>query len=114
MDTEFRKLIDEAIHMELNIGELYLLFYRQFPDDSQFCWKLAMEEENHAALLKTMKKMGSVDVDIPRDMLPEGLEELIKSNLLIQKAYEDFKNNPDRDRAFRFAYRIETSAGEWH
>ena len=114
MDTEFRKLIDEAIHMELNIGELYLLFYRQFPDESQFWWELVIEEENHAALLKTVKQMGSADVDIPRDMLPEGLEELIKSNLVIQKAYEDFKNNPDRDRAFRFAYRIETSAGELH
>jgi len=114
MDTEFRKLIDEAIHMELNIGELYLLFYRQFPDESQFWWELAIEEENHAALLKTVKQMGSADVDIPGELLPEELGELIKSNLVIRKAYKDFKNNPDRDRAFRFAYRIETSAGELH
>ncbi|MEN8156156.1 MAG: rubrerythrin family protein [Bacteroidota bacterium] len=114
MNSAFNKLIDEAIHLELKVSDLYLLFYRQFPDESQFWWELSNEEENHAALLKTIKLMGDVDIDIPKELFPKGIEDLIKANLDIQAAYEDFEKHPDRTKAFQFAYRLETSAGEMH
>lgn len=113
-DPEFTALIDEAIRMELNIGELYLLFYSQRKDDSQFWWTLAIEEENHAALLKTVKQMEHMNVDIPLEFLPAKLEELEKSNQEVLSAYDEFKTHPDRTRAFQFAFRIENSAGELH
>ncbi len=111
---EFTALIDEAIRLELNVGKLYLLFYRQFEGDSQFWWKLALEEENHAALLKTVKQMGAMNVDIPGELLPEGMEELVESNQEISAAYDDFENHPERNKAFQFALKIENSAGELH
>ncbi|MFH0757715.1 MAG: rubrerythrin family protein [Bacteroidota bacterium] len=113
-DPEFKALIDESIRLELNVGKLYLLFYEQFKGDSQFWWKLTLEEENHAALLKTVKQMGSLNVDIPGNLLPERLEELVKSNQEISAAYNGFQNHPDRTRAFQFALKIENSAGEIH
>ncbi len=114
MNSAFNKLIDEAIHLELKVSDLYLLFYRLFPNDSQFWWKLAIEEENHAALLKTIKLMGDSEIDIPIELFPKELEDLIKANLVIQKAYEEFEKHPDRNKAFQFAYKLETSAGEIH
>jgi hypothetical protein len=114
MDRDLSKLIDEAIHMELHIGDLYLLFSNQFPEESDFWGKLAKEEENHATLLCTLKQMGDADVEIPKGLLPDTIEELIKSNLEIQKAYEAFEKKPDRTRAFQFALRIENCAGEMH
>jgi len=113
-DPAFNDLIDEAIQMELNIGELYLLFYRQFEEDSQFWWQLAIEEENHAALLKTVQQMQDLNVDVPREMFPVGVESLVKSNKEIRASYDDFNTNPDRSKAFQFAFRIENSAGELH
>jgi hypothetical protein len=112
--NDFEKLIDEAIRLELNVGELYLLFYRLFPEDETFWWKIAIEEENHAALLKTVRQMGSIHVALPMDLLPAGIEELRDSNRLILQALEDFEKRPDRDRAFHLAHQIENSAGELH
>jgi hypothetical protein len=112
--NDFEKLIDEAIRLELYVGELYLLFYRLFPEDATFWWQIAIEEENHAALLKTVKQMDSIHVDLPKDLLPAGIEELRNSNRLILQALEDFEERPDRNRAFHLAHRIENSAGELH
>jgi hypothetical protein len=114
MDDEFLKLIEEAIRLELNIAELYMLFYRQFDQDAEFWWKLVIEEENHAALLKTVKQMELTNVDTPRELFPEGVGELEMSNQEIREAIMKFEKEPDRERSFQFAYIIETSAGEMH
>lgn len=114
MKNAFKNLIDEAIQLELNVGELYLLFYRLFPEDSEFWWEIAIEEENHAALLKTVKQMDAIEVTVPSGLLPGNLEEIKKTNLMIRKAMRDFEDQPDRAGAFRLAYKIENSAGEIH
>lgn len=111
---QFQQLIDEAIRLELNIGELYLLFHELFPEDARFWWELAIEEENHAALLKTVKQMASVNIPIPEELLPGTIEELMNSNNLVAKMKESFQENPDRIKALRFAYQVEKSAGELH
>lgn len=114
MSDEFQKLIDEAIRLELNMAELYMLFFRKFPGDSHFWWDLAMEEKNHAALLKTVKQMNISQVDIPRDLLPPGIEEVQSSNQKILQALDEFQITPDRNRAFQFALMAENGAGELH
>ena len=88
MDDKFLKLIEEAIRLELNIAELYMLFYRQFDQDAQFWWQLVIEEENHAALLKTVQQMELTKIDTPRDLFPERVGELEKVNLAIREALE--------------------------
>ena len=114
MEDKFLKLIEEAIRLELNIAEIYMLFYRQFDQDAQFWWQLVIEEENHAALLKTVMQMELTKIDTPRDLFPDKLGELENSNQEILKAFVKFENQPDRVGAFQFAYRIENSAGELH
>jgi len=114
MNQSINQLIEESIQLELNVGELYLLFYRLFPEDGHFWWRLAIEEENHAALLKTVRQMEQLDVDIPPDLFPESLQDLKGANRMIRQAILDFEKNPDRTAAFQTAYRLETSAGEYH
>ena len=114
MHTHFSELIDEAIELELNVGRLYLVFYSLFPEDAAFWWTLAIEEENHAALLRTVQLMDASRVSIPAGIIPTVLAELKNSNQLILDAMEDFKKNPERVRAFQLALQIEISAGELH
>ncbi len=114
MREDFNLLIEEAILLELNIAELYMLFYRLFPGDSEFWWELAMEEQNHAALLKTARQMSKAEVRIPMEMLPAGVEELVSSNIRIRNAVKEFEISPDRNRAFQFALLAENGAGELH
>lgn len=53
-------------------------------------------------------------VQIPREILPAGLEELEASNKRIVLAIEKFDPLEDRNKAFHFAHNIENSAGELH
>lgn len=114
MSDKFGDLIEEAIRVELYASDLYMLFYRKFPEDSQFWWQLAMEEQNHAALLKTVRQMNSVELKIPPEILPESVDELVQANLRLKEAIREFEEKPDRYRAFQFAYLTEHSAGELH
>jgi hypothetical protein len=114
MQADFELLIHEAIQLEFNVGKLYKLFYRLLPGDSDFWWKLAMEEENHAALLKTVRQMEASRVKIPMEILPTGVAELQEANNAILEAIADFEKQPDRAKAFKLALKIEQSAGESH
>jgi len=114
MKDEFNTLIEKAIQLELNVAELYIHFYRLFPSDATFWWELAIEEKNHAALLKTLQQMNNAYVEIPDEIYPAGKEALEESNQKISAAIREFDKNPDRTRAFHAACEIENSAGEIH
>lgn len=110
-----KELFEEAILMEKNVAELYLLFHQQLEEDASFWWELALEEENHAALLKTAREMMAMkNLAVPDDLLPDNLEDLKTSNALIREEYEVFRKTPSRNRAFQLALKIENSAGELH
>ncbi len=114
MKNEFILMIEEAIKLELYISDLYMLFYRKFPEDAKFWWQLSIEEQNHAALLKTIRQMSNSQLNIPEDIIPANLNELAESNEMLQEAMEEFEAQPDRNRAFQFAFKIEQAAGELH
>jgi hypothetical protein len=114
MHSELSELIEAAIELELNVAELYLLFHRKLPEDAHFWWELAIEEENHAALLKTVRLMSENSVAIPMELFPASIEEMLQSNRNLRKAIEDFEQEMDRTKAFLFALEIEQSAGELH
>jgi len=114
MNQNFRQLISEAIQLERNVGKLYLLFHNLLPEDSVFWWELALEEENHAALLKTAERMDASQLEIPSGIMPSAVADLKEANQAILKAMEDFKKQPDRTTAFQLAHKIELSAGESH
>lgn len=114
MKDEFVLLIEEAIKLELYISDLYMLFYRKFPEDEKFWWQLAIEEQNHAALLKTVRQMGHAQLNVPVDIIPANLNELAESNKILLEAIAEFEAQPDRNRAFQFAFKMEQAAGELH
>lgn len=114
MYQNFGPLINEAIQLELNVARLYLLFHTLLPEDATFWWGLVIEEENHAALLRTVEQMNASQVEIPDGIMPNGLAELQKANQMILKAMEDFERQPERAYAFQLAHKIELSAGESH
>ena len=114
MDDDLKLLIEEAIQLEQNVADLYMLFYRLFPQDSRFWWKLSMEEQNHAALLKTVSQMKETRVEVPEDFLPTQLKALKEVNQMLQESLTDMEVRPDRVGAFHLSYAIENSAGERH
>jgi len=114
MYQNFGLLINEAIQLELNVARLYIMFHKRLTEDATFWWALVIEEENHAALLRTIEQMDASQVEIPGGIMPNGLAELQKANLMILKSMENFQRQPDRAYAFQLAYKIEMSAGESH
>jgi len=107
------QFIDDAIELELNMSKLYGLFSDYFDEDRAFWYRIAIEEKNHAALLKTGKDFIRFD-KFPSGLLPEYPEVLKKSIQKIRDAMDTFIKNPDRELAFNLALEIEESAGEIH
>jgi hypothetical protein len=60
MENIFSLIADESINIEFNISELYLIFHRAFSEHEDFWWQLALEEKNHAGLIKTAKQQNSI------------------------------------------------------
>jgi hypothetical protein len=114
MDKILKELISEAISLEYNISDLYMLYYESFQDDEAFWWKLMMEEKNHASLLKTINTYSDLTGEFPYALIPEHLNGLRESNSKVISIIEEFKKNPDRKKAFEFAIQIEELAGEAH
>lgn len=106
-------ILRESIELERNMAELYSLFAELFPEDRNFWWKLSLEEQNHAALLRSMD-----DIFAPRGLMPSGLlcaslEELRQSNARILEAINVYRQKtPDRHEAFCLAMDLEQQAGE--
>jgi hypothetical protein len=114
MKEEFNTLIEKAIQLELLVAEFYIRLHELFPLDAGFWWTLAIEEKNHAALLKTLREMQDSHLEIPADFYPEGSEVLEESMRKISEAMREIEKKPDRNLALRMAYDIENSAGEIH
>jgi rubrerythrin len=104
--------LTSLIELEENAAELYLLFSSTIQEDYHFWWKLANEEMNHAALLKTSIEFAKMD-ELPH-ISTEDLEEVKELNKMFDNIIGEFKENPNRQKAFEIALEIESSAGESH
>ena len=115
MKNDFISLIDESIELELNVADLYLLFYKLFPEDSDFWWKLVLEEKNHAALIRSMKEFFEPRKQFPRDLLADRLSEVKDTNSYLKSMIKKLQSvTPLRQEAFNIAFKIEASAAELH
>ncbi len=107
MNNDVTSLIEESINLELNIGDLYFIFYELFSDHAQFWWNLVLEERNHAAILQ-MKMF-------PHNLLRHNLPDLKDTNSTLLSLIKSFKKTPpSREEAFNIALKIENSAAELH
>lgn len=115
MEKDIFGIVDAATCIELNIAQLYLSFHHQFPEDSAFWWQLALEEKNHAALLRSGCEHLIKARLFPSEIVPNALNPLIEVNKRLEILLAETKANPpSRGQAFRLAIQLEESAGEIH
>jgi ferritin len=109
------QVFEEMIRLELAMSDLYLQFYNLSSQDADFWWTLALEEKNHASLIRSVRLTQDI-LDSPMiESLGASLEELQKSNNEIGACLEKFISNPPgREEAFNLALKFEQSAGEAH
>lgn len=109
----FIKLLDESIKLELNVYKIYIHFKNIFPIDEKFWWKIAMEEQEHAAILKSCRDYFAPLGLLPETLISESITLLLKSNRFCTETLEKIENKqPSREDAFNIALSIETNAGE--
>jgi len=109
------QLLDEAIELELNMGSLYRIFHHAFPGDADFWWTLNLEEQNHAALLRSGKEYFQPLKRVPDGLLSAPLERIHVLNVKLAELKARFQGTPpSREQAFSLARSLEGSAGEIH
>ncbi|MBN2427093.1 MAG: rubrerythrin family protein [Deltaproteobacteria bacterium] len=115
MADPFLKLIEEAIYLEWNIGKLYTLFHSMFPEDAEFWWLLALEEKNHAALIRSGLEYFTTGNYFPASLVDMNMEGLKVANQKVLSWLREFEENPPtRKAAFEIGLEIENFAGELH
>lgn len=115
MDKETISLIDESIALEMNVSKVYSVFHKALPDDADFWWRLAMEEKNHAALLKCGKEFFEPHNQFPTNILLQNIQILKAINQKLLAIAEKYTTTPPtREEALNTALSIEKSAGEQH
>ncbi len=115
MEPDFNTIIEQSIKLELNIGDLYAVFYESLPDDSKFWWRLVLEEKNHAALFRSGIENLEQLKKFPHDILVENIKVLHDENQKLEDLINQYKLlPPDRDEAFNIALNLENTAAELH
>jgi hypothetical protein len=104
MSEGYREILDESIKLELQVSDLYMLFYNSFPEDEGFWWKLALEEKNHASLIRSIRDIFQSVSGLPESMFSSSAQDIKAANLRIGALLETFSNaSPSREEAFRIA-----------
>ena len=115
MNNDVTSLIEESINLELNVSKIYTHFYKLFPDDAAFWWKLVVEEKNHAALIRSGKEYFEPLRKFPHDLLAPLLQILKDANSRLDSLIKKYEETPpSREEAFNIALKTEESAGELH
>jgi len=111
----FIDLIEESIKLELSVAELYQFFFSTFTEDSDFWWKMMIEEKGHAAILRSGKESYLPLNKFPKKLVSSSLNEVRNTVVDIESLIRAYKDNPpSRSEAFNTALKFEMSAGEVH
>ncbi len=115
MDEQLSRLMEESIQLELNISELYKLFHDLFDEDSDFWWRMLLEEKNHAALIRSIQELFVPKFTFPSELFTAPLKNIRQGNAEIRKLIKRYEENaPCREEAFNTALHLELAAGEAH
>lgn len=114
MTEKLKKLLEASVELELGMSELYFLYTKLFPEDSEFWGKLANEEVNHASLLRS----GYIFLEkglLPKEIVYEDIDVLKSSIKWIQELIKKYsQKEPSFEDAYFEAVKMESSAGEFH
>ena len=115
VDLTLSRIVDESIQLELNIAKLYISFHETFPEHGDFWWALHIEENNHAALIRSVKEHFVPSGQFPSDLLSSKLNELKETNSKIALLIKRYEHQPPTEaETFNVALELEESAGEIH
>ena len=115
MNNDINGLAEESINLELNVSEIYDLFQSYFADDANLWWQLALEEKDHAGLIRHGIEKFEPIREFPHEILCDSLQDLKSTNKKLRFLLKQFKDiPPSREQAFNTALEIEASAGELH
>ena len=113
-NNDMKRLLEESVQLELNLGKLYRFFSNFFSEDNDFWWRLGLEENNHAALLKS----GIIFLEsgvFPDNWSFANMDAIFQSNKYINELLEIYENKGlKRREAFQIALELEQSAAESH
>lgn len=113
MEEKLSVMLHSSIMLELNVGKLYRLFHETFPEHKSFWWKLHLEEENHAALIRSIKEHFGPIGKIPDNLLSSSLQTLHDSNSAITSLIDEYTETaPSAEEAFNIALKLELTAGD--
>ena len=93
MNNDITALAEESINLELNLSEIYYLFHSYFAGDANFWQKLALEEEDHATLIKGGIEEFEPIGEFPHEILSDSLQDLKETNKKLCVLLEQFKNS---------------------
>jgi len=114
MKDKLNKLLEASIKLEMLMSKLYFLYSKLFPEDSEFWWKLANEEINHASLLKSGRIYLEKNL-LPGEIVNEDITVLRSTNKKVQTLIEKYsQTTPTFEDAYYEAVKLESSAGEFH
>jgi len=115
MNHMLSSILDESLQLELNVANLYRLFHQSSSEHASFWWKLHLEENNHAALVRSIKEHFEPAGKTPDSLLSSSLQKLQESNTAITSLIEKYtENTPTAEEAFNTALKLELTAGEVH
>ena len=109
------EIIDTSISLELAVADLYLHFHKVFPQDSDFWWKMSLEEKGHAAILRSARDSFMPVDKFPAEIIMKSHNKIKKTLSFIIEKIEHLKDNPiSRKEAFELSVHIENTSGELH
>ena len=115
MNKQLPQIVEESIKLELNVAKLYEFYSTAFPENIHFWKELALEEETHANLIKSLRNVLLPFNKFPSEILSSSLQDLIEVNNKLLSLLKEYNNKPpSKESAFSFAIALEESAGEIH
>lgn len=112
--ADLADILKDSIDLELKMKVYYMLCSEIFPEDRKFFLDLAVEEDNHAKLLRSMHDLIKKDL-LPADMVMTDPDLLFATLQNIEDRVSGYNREPPSLlQACEFAYDMENSAGELH
>lgn len=110
---QMKELIEASSRLEKNVGKIYQILSRKFPEDRQFWWQLAMEEEHHSSLYDSFLRGYMLLNVFPSEIVDHDLAGIQKAN---ERLEADLSGMDQWERTkvqfYEYALEIEQLASE--
>jgi len=114
MSDQTIRMLEKYSEHELKVSELYTLYSDLFPEDRSFWFNMALEEKNHASLIKSSTLYVKLGM-LPKQMIYDCIENAENTIVEMSGRIEQYLAlTPPKCEAYRFALLVERSPCEAH